>query len=99
MKKHPGRPRVMLACPLCVHKKMRAREWQSHVLKCARSVDPEKQLFVSVARWVSSLGGIVLVAGGIQLQKWSQDGPDNFTIAVKCTGRAPKKREPKEAAK
>lgn len=46
-------------------------------------------LYRAVQRYVKSNGGTVIVAGGIQMQEWPNDGSLNYTIAVKCFGKKP----------
>lgn len=46
-------------------------------------------LYRAVADYVESVGGTVIVVGGIQCQQWPGDEPYQFTIAIKCTGRKP----------
>jgi len=53
-------------------------------------ITPYDKLYHAVAEYVESKGGAVIVAGGIQIQEWPSDGPYQFTVAVKCTGRKPK---------
>jgi hypothetical protein len=51
--------------------------------------DPISQLYRAVLRYVQSSGGSIAVIGGVQIQKWPDEGRYNFTIAVKCTGIKP----------
>ena len=51
--------------------------------------DAISRLYRAVLRYVESKGGKLLVIGGIQVQRWPEDGEYNFRIAVKCTGSMP----------
>lgn len=51
--------------------------------------DPAENLLKAVGDWARSRGGSVLVAGGVQVQKWPADPEFTFYVAVRCTGRAP----------
>ena len=56
--------------------------------------DEYVKLYEAVGRYVKSKGGNVVVAGGIQIQKWPSDGPYQFTpVAIKCTGKPPQFKE------
>ena len=46
-------------------------------------------LYMAVGRYVSAQGGCVVVANGISTIRWPGESPANFTIGVRCTGRAP----------
>jgi hypothetical protein len=54
---------------------------------------PEMQLLRGVRRYVESLGGKILVIGGIEIQEWPSDNIGCFRLAVKWTGRRPPQRE------
>jgi hypothetical protein len=51
--------------------------------------DPTDNLLKAVGDWVASKGGSVVVAGGIQTQKWPGELEYTFHVAIKCTGRMP----------
>lgn len=57
--------------------------------------EPYLILYKAVCDYVESYGGKVAVCGGIQVQEWPADGPYQFTIAIKCTGRKPAFKEQK----
>lgn len=59
---------------------------------------PAIDLLNAVGAWVKSRGGEVLVAGGVQIQRWPQDPDHTFLVAVRCTGRAPVPDAPKDPA-
>ena len=46
-------------------------------------------LYKAVAKYVRLNGGLMLVAGGVQIIQWPGDTDTNFTIGIKCTGRKP----------
>ena len=43
----------------------------------------------AVSNYVEANGGVVAVTHEIQIQEWPSDGPLQFTVAVKCSGRKP----------
>lgn len=51
--------------------------------------DPSDNLLKAVGDWVASKGGSVVVAGGIETQKWPGELEYTFRVAIKCTGRMP----------
>jgi hypothetical protein len=57
------------------------------------------RLYRAVANYVEKNGGVVIVAGGIEIQEWPERGRFNFSVAVKCTGRKPKLAAAKELTK
>ena len=56
---------------------------------------PDMVLLRAVRRFVESRGGAVLVIGCIEIQDW-HEGALNFRVAVRCTGRRPKRAAEKE---
>ena len=54
-----------------------------------RKNDHAYNLQAAVTRWVKSVGGRLVVVGGIEVQTWPTDRPYNFRVAVHCTGRKP----------
>lgn len=50
-------------------------------------------LYKAVAGFVESIGGKVIVAGGVTIQEWPGDMPYTFTVGIKCTGKRPIKPE------
>ncbi len=46
-------------------------------------------LYEAVARYVENGGGHIVVAGGVQVQKWPEDADYNFRVAVLVTGKPP----------
>jgi len=58
------------------------------------------RLYRAVAHYVKLNGGVVIVAGGIQVQQWPGEGSMNFHISVTCTGgRLPAFAEPEVSRK
>lgn len=53
--------------------------------------DHNHNLLVAVGNWVESNGGKVLVAGGIEIQRYADDAALTFKVAIKCTGKQPTK--------
>ena len=53
-------------------------------------------LLRAVGRYVKHHGGGVVVAGPVQLMRWPGDMPSQFTIGIKCLGRAPVKEKLEE---
>lgn len=51
-------------------------------------------LLTAVGTWVKAKGGVVIVAGGISIQKWPHDPDLTFHVAIRCTGRAPEAPAP-----
>ena len=49
----------------------------------------ELQLYRAVRRYVKARGGSIVVIGGIELQQWPDDRPQQFRLAVKFLGRKP----------
>jgi hypothetical protein len=49
--------------------------------------DPVSQLYRAVVRYVESMGGSVLVVGGIQILRWPGERAGSFMVGVKCTGK------------
>lgn len=54
---------------------------------------PWEKLYEAVDEYVRSLGGKVVVMGGVEVQEWPGELPLNFRVAVRCTGRKPKYSE------
>lgn len=50
---------------------------------------PDIQLYRAVRRYVESLGGSVVVIGGIEVQEWPVDPHGKFRVAVSVVGRRP----------
>ena len=46
-------------------------------------------MYNAVGKYIESIGGKVLAAGGVSIQRWPDDGKHCFYVAVKCTGHAP----------
>ena len=55
-----------------------------------RKRDVEHNLRAAVTHWVRAHGGRCVVTGGIEVQKWPDDYPYSFRIALRCTGKLPK---------
>lgn len=53
-----------------------------------------ERLYRAVGNYVKSAGGVVIVAGGIQIVQYPGEGTMRFSVAVKCTGRLPKFADP-----
>ena len=51
------------------------------------------RLCKAAAHWAKVNGGSVLVAGHMHIIKWPGDREFNWTLGIKCTGRAPKASE------
>lgn len=47
------------------------------------------RLLKAAANWAKINGGSVVVGGNIHIIKWPQDLKFNYTIGIRCTGRAP----------
>lgn len=52
----------------------------------------EMELYRAVRRYVESLEGSIVVIGGIEIQEWPDDANLTYRVAVRCTGRAPRKQ-------
>lgn len=50
---------------------------------------PEMQLYRAVRRYATSLGGSIVVIGGVEVQTWPSDPDGVYRVAVKCLGRVP----------
>lgn len=50
---------------------------------------PELHLYRAVRRYVESLGGGVVVIGGIEVQEWPGDPQGKYRVAVSVLGRKP----------
>jgi hypothetical protein len=61
-----------------------------------RKNDHAHNLLAAVERYIRANGGKVIVIGGIEIQKWPDDGEFKFKVAVGCSGRQPKKPESKD---
>ncbi len=55
-----------------------------------------ERLYRAVGNYVKSTGGVVIVAGGIQIAQYPGEGAMNFHVSVKCTGHIPKFAEPEK---
>lgn len=55
-------------------------------IKVNKSID---RLYNAVAYYVKKSGGTVVVAGGIEIQRWPEDRKGQFRVAIKCLGKAP----------
>jgi hypothetical protein len=62
--------------------------------------DSGVNLLKAAGDWVRAHGGDVIVAGGIQVQRWPEDPEFTFRIAVRCTGKqpVPSATDPEESA-
>ena len=54
---------------------------------------PDLQLYRGVRRYVESLGGSVIVIGGIEIQEWPDDPAGKYRVAVSVLGRRPEPRK------
>jgi hypothetical protein len=50
---------------------------------------PDLQLYRAVRRYVQSLGGSIVVIGGIEVQEWPEDSEHCYRVAVRVLGRKP----------
>src|SRR5438132_1599153 len=50
--------------------------------------DPAHNLLAATQHYVISLGGKVVIVGGIEIQNWPEDGPHSFRVGIHCTGRS-----------
>lgn len=53
---------------------------------------PVEQLYRAVRRYVESVGGNIVIIGGIEIQEWPEDPKFSYRVAVKVTGRRPTKQ-------
>jgi hypothetical protein len=68
--------------------KIRSR---NEILKRAKLSPEIEALYKAVDDYVKSLGGSVIVIGGIEVQEWPVDSQFEFKIAVRCLGKKPSK--------
>jgi hypothetical protein len=57
---------------------------------------PDLELYRAVRHYVESLGGSIVVIGGIEVQQWPGDPEHTYRLAVKFMGRKPEIPGPKE---
>jgi hypothetical protein len=50
---------------------------------------PDLQLYRAVRRYVESLGGSIVVIGGIEVQEWPGEPMGKYRVAVSVLGRKP----------
>jgi hypothetical protein len=60
-------------------------------LKRAKLSPEIESLYKGVDDYVKSLGGNVIVIGGIEVQEWPVESQFEFKIAVRCIGKKPTK--------
>lgn len=56
-----------------------------------KNLDPYEQLLQSAVKYIESKGGKAVVIGGVEVQQWLGDNKFNYRLAIKFSGRAPKK--------
>lgn len=56
-----------------------------------RKDDPDHNLLAAAQHWIRAHGGEVAVIGGMEVQSWPGDLPNNFRVAIHCLGRQPVK--------
>lgn len=52
------------------------------------------ELYEAANNYVKSKGGKILVAGKIKIYKYPGDKKYKFTLAIECTGKPPREKEP-----
>jgi hypothetical protein len=62
-----------------------------------RKDDPAHNVLAAVSHWVKAHGGTTVVIGGIEIQRWPEEGEFKYKVAVNCVGKAPQK--PDQSAK
>jgi hypothetical protein len=73
-------------------KKRSKRNWR--VMRF-RKGDPAHNLLAATTHWIKANGGTAVVIGGIEVQQWPQDGAYVYRVAIRATGRPPRKAEDK----
>ena len=56
--------------------------------KVSKEID---DLYSAVNAYVKSIGGSIIVIGGIEIQEWPLESEFKFRVAVHCLGRKPTK--------
>lgn len=51
--------------------------------------DAAYELYRAVAKYLRANGGSLMMATGIQIQRWPESNAYEFTVGVKCVGRPP----------
>lgn len=51
--------------------------------------DHVSQLYRAVRRYIQHYGGSLAVIGGVEILRWPSDLDNNFSVAVRCTGKLP----------
>ena len=59
--------------------------------KVSKEID---DLYAAVNAYVKSIGGSIIVIGGIEIQEWPLDSEFKFRVAVHCLGLNPTVRLP-----
>jgi len=54
-----------------------------------RKNDPVHNLLAAVQHWTLARGGMTIVLGGIEVQRWPGDPDGKFKVAIGCLGRPP----------
>lgn len=75
--------------PTSAHKKAVKESEKATAVKPIVRDTIARNFLIWAGKWAEANGGKVVVAGGIEVQKFPGDDDFTFRIAIKCTGRKP----------